>query len=142
MDMQELVAGFLASSHGQNAQNALVGQGIDPTQANVLLGHATEAAANHINAQHPAPTESEGGLLGSLLGQHAGRNFLAGIAAGIARGDGLAGSLEDGALGVVTGRITEALVEKAGLDGGTASTVAAAATPFIAGYLKEKLGKS
>ncbi|MEI8257695.1 MAG: hypothetical protein WCJ30_18625 [Deltaproteobacteria bacterium] len=34
-----------------------------------------------------------------------------------------------------------ALVDRAGLDDGTASTIVAAATPFIAGCLKEKLGK-
>ena len=80
-------------------------------------------------------------MFASLLGDHGGRNYLAGIAAGMMRGDGIVGSLEDGALGVVTGRITEALVNKAGLDGGTASTIAAAATPYIAGYLREKLGQ-
>ena len=137
MDMQELVSGFFASSQGQAAHANLVRMGIDPGQATTLLGHATEAAANHVNEQHAPPEE---GLLGSLFGHHAGRNFLAGIAAGIARGDGVVGSLEDGAMGVVTGRITEALVEKAGMDGGMASTVAAAATPFIVGFLKEKLG--
>ena len=137
MEMQELVTGFLGSSQGQDAHATLTAQGIDPSLATTLLGHAAEAAANHVNEQHPPPAE---GLLGSIFGHHAGRNFLAGIAAGIARGDGVVGSLEDGAMGVVTGRITEALVEKAGLDGGTASTVAAAATPFIVGFLKEKLG--
>jgi len=137
MELQDLITGFLASQHGQDAHATLVGQGIEPGQASTLLGHAAEAAANHVNEQHPPPDE---GLLGSLFGHHAGRNFLAGIAAGIARGDGLVGSLEDGAMGVVTGRITEALVEKAGMDGGMASTVAAAATPFIVAFLKEKLG--
>ena len=141
MEMQELISGFLASPHGQGALASLAGKNLGGASAESLLGHATQAAAEHVNdAQQPA--EGAGGLLGSLLGAHAGRNFLAGLAAGMAKGDGLLGSLDDAALAVVTGRITEALVEKAGIDGGVASTVAAAATPFITKYLHEKFGAS
>lgn len=137
MDVQSLITGFLASSQGQSAVAALGNHGIAGGDAEAALGHATQAVATHVSDQHPKPEE---GLLGSLLGDHAGRNFLAGLAAGLAKGDGLVGALEDGAMGVVTGRVTEALVEKAGMDGGMASTIAAAATPYITSYLKEKLG--
>ena len=56
------------------------------------------------------------------------------------KGDGLVGALEDGAEGLLTGRITEALASRAGLDPAMASTIAAAATPFVASFLKNTLG--
>jgi hypothetical protein len=133
MDLQEIAASFLNSAQGQQALSALGDEGVGADDAQRFLGHATEAAMAHVQAQHEAS---------GLLGEHAGRNFFAALAAGLVKGDGVMGSLEDGAIGVVTGRITEALVEKAGLDGGTASTIAAAATPYITSFLKEKLGGS
>lgn len=60
----------------------------------------------------------------------------------MASGDGLVGSLEDGAISVVTGRIAEALADKLGLDGGLASTIAAACTPFIVEFLRKKLSRT
>lgn len=129
MDIQEIVGGFFQSSHGQQALGALGAQGISPEAATQFLGHATEAAAMHVHEHH----ESSG-----LLGAHPGKSFFAAFAAGLIKGDGVLGALEDGAMGVVTGRITEALMDRAGLDSDTASVVAAAATPYITSYLKEK----
>ena len=38
----------------------------------------------------------------------------------------------------MTGRVAESLAARAGIDPSTASTVAAAATPYIVGFLKQK----
>ena len=66
--------------------------------------------------------------------------FFAAFTAGLLRGDGVMGALEDGATGVITGRVAEYLTSLAGIDGGMASTIAAAATPYVTGFLKEHLG--
>ena len=68
------------------------------------------ATAAHEHVQDQHATSTE---------THSGRNFFAAFAAGLVRGDGFFKSLVDGA---------------------TASTIAAAATPFIVGFLKQKLG--
>ena len=128
MDIQALLGDFMKSPHGQQALGALTSQGLSQADAQAALGHATDAAANHLK---------DGG--GSALAHQGIGNFLAGFAAGMAKGDGLKGSLEDGAAGALVGAVTAALVEKAGLDSSMASTAAAAATPFITSYLKEKL---
>jgi len=128
MDAQALLQEFLGSSHGQQAVDALRAQGISATDAQTYIAHATEAAHDQVNAQ------------GGVLGEHAGRNFLTALASGVARGDGLLGSLKDGLEGGFSGRITEVLATKAGIDPSTASGVAAALTPFISGFLKKKLG--
>lgn len=122
MEVQELVQDFLNSEHGQQAASALAAQGIDPGNAQALLGHA--AAAAHAHA-----TE-----------HHGGQNFFAAFAAGLIRGDGFLKSLVDGGEGVLMGRITDAIASRAGVDSQTASNIAAAATPYIVGYLKQKLG--
>jgi hypothetical protein len=129
MDAQQLVSEFLDSQHGQAATAALAQQGINAEDAQQLLGHAATAAHEHVQEQHA--TSSEG---------HAGRNFFAAFAAGLARGDGFFKALVDGGEGILVGRITEALTMRAGLDSGLASTVAAAATPYLIGFLKQKLG--
>ena len=75
-----------------------------------------------------------------ILGEHPGKSFFAAFAAGLVKGDGVLGALEDGAAGVITGRVAEALASRAGLDEGTAATVAAAATPFVMSFVKKHLG--
>jgi hypothetical protein len=127
MDIQELLGDFMKSPHGQQAMGALAGQGLTPDVAQAALGHATDAVATHMKG---------GG--GAVAHQGIG-NFLAGFAAGLAKGDGVTGSLEDGAAGALVGAVTAALVEKAGLDPAMASTAAASATPYIVSFLKEKL---
>lgn len=121
MDAQQLVSEFLASDHGAQAMNALRDQGVDEGTAQQLLGHAAEAAHAQVEEHH------------------SGRNFFAAFAAGLVRGDGFMKSLLDGGEGVLAGRVAESMASRAGVDGGTASTLAAAATPFLVSFLKQKL---
>jgi hypothetical protein len=129
MEVEAMINEFLGSEHGQGALSALTSQGVSGDDATAYLSHA--AAAGHAHVQEQGS---------GLLGEHAGRNFFAAFAAGIVKGDGILGSIGDGAEGMLVGRVTEALVSKAGLDSGTASTLAATITPFVASYLKSKLG--
>jgi len=131
MDAQELINTFLSSEHGAQAMSALQAQGINADDARNFLGHAAQAGQDHVN-DHARST--------GLLGEHPGKSFFAAFASGLLKGDGVLGALEDGALGVVTGRVTEALVNKAGLDSGTASMVAAAATPYVMSFLRQHIG--
>ena len=131
MDAQELFSAFMASGHGQQAVADLGQQGIGPDDAANMLGHAMNTAHDHVHDH----AESAG-----ILGEHPGRSFFAAFAAGLVKGDGIKGAFEDGAVGVLTAKITEVLCEKAGVDPGVASTVAAIATPYLVGFLKEHLG--
>lgn len=128
MDAQQLIAEFLASEHGAQAAQALGQQGFSEDDTRQLLSHAAEAAHAHVEEQHAG-----------LMGEHAGKSFFAAFAAGLVRGDGFFKSLLDGGEGIVSGRVAEALAARAGLDPSTASAVAAAATPYVVGFLKEKL---
>ena len=130
MDAQALLQEFMASEHGQNAAAALASQGVSPEDANQYLQHAVTAAHTHV--------QEEGS---GLLGGHMGRNFFAAFAAGMVKGDGLLGSLKDGIEGGIGGRVVEALSNKVGLDPSTASTVAAALTPYLNSFLSSKLGR-
>jgi hypothetical protein len=121
MEAQELVNDFLNSEHGQQAANALAAQGISADDAQTYLTHAATAAHEHATEYHN------------------GRNFFAAFAAGLVHGDGFLRSLVDGGEGMLMGRITDAIATRAGVDPSTASTIAAAATPYIVGYLRQKL---
>lgn len=121
MDAQQMVADFLASEHGAQALQALRDQGVDDTAAREMLGGAAEAAHNQVQEHH------------------GGRNFFAAFAAGLVRGDGFLKSLVDGGEGMLAGRVAESMAGRAGVDGSTASMLAAAATPFLVNYLKQKL---
>ncbi|WP_295543189.1 hypothetical protein [uncultured Pseudacidovorax sp.] len=127
MDLQQLISEFAASPHGEQAMASLTAQGVDPGDAQDYLGHAVTAASEHAQAQQ------QGGSGG-------GHSFLAGFAAGLLHGDGFFKSLVDGGEGVLTGRIAESLANRAGLDGGTAATVAAALTPYVVAFLRQKMG--
>jgi hypothetical protein len=129
MDMQQLVSEFLSSSHGAQATQALTDQGFSTEDSQQMLSTAAETAHAH------AEEQGQG-----LLGDHAGKSFFAAMAAGLVRGDGFFKSLEEGGEGVLTGRIAESVGARMGLDPGTASTVAAAATPYVISFLREKLG--
>lgn len=129
MDAQQLISEFLASQHGAQAVQALGAQGIATPDAQQLLATAAEA----VHSQ--AADQSTG-----LLGDHAGKSFFAGMAAGLIRGDGFFKSIVDGGEGVISGRVAEALATRAGLDPSTASAVAAAATPYVVGFLKQRFG--
>lgn len=128
MDVQQLVSDFLASEHGQQALASLNAQGIDNDSAQQYLGVAAETAQAHAEEQNAG-----------LLGEHPGKSFFAAFAAGLVRGDGFLKSLVDGGEGVISGKIAEALAQRAGVDASTASTLAAAATPYLVGFLREKL---
>jgi hypothetical protein len=131
MDIANLVQKFLSSDSGQQAGAALAQQGFDANQVQQILGHSAQAGADHVEQAH----QDSGGL----LGEHAGTSFFAAFAAGIIKGDGVMGSLEDGAGGVVVGRITEALTAKMGLDSAVADAAAAATAPFVMSFLKQEL---
>jgi hypothetical protein len=131
MDVADLFQRFMSSDSGQQALGALQSQGISPDDAQTYLQHATQAVADHVDDH----AQSHG-----LLGDSPGTSFFAAFASGLVKGDGVFGALEDGAMGIVTARVTEALCDKAGLDSGTAATVAAAATPYIASFVKQHLG--
>jgi hypothetical protein len=127
MDVQSFVSEFLSSQHGQDATAALAAQGIDPDAAQQMLSVGAEAAHAHVESQNSG-----------LLGEHAGKSFFAAFAAGIVKGDGVMSALGDGLEGIVGAKVTEALAERAGLDPGMASTVAAAATPYLVSFIKSK----
>lgn len=129
MDVQQLVSEFLASEHGNQAAQALADQGVSPGDAQQVLGAAAETAHAHVEEQ------SSG-----LLGDHPGKSFFAAFAAGLVRGDGFFKSMEEGGEGILTGRVAESIAQRMGVDPGTASTLAAAATPYVVSFLKEKLG--
>ncbi len=128
MDVQQLVSEFLASEHGSQATQALADQGIGADDAQQMLSQAAETAHAHVEEQN-----------GGLMGEHAGRSFFAAFAAGLVRGDGFFKSLTEGGEGILTGRVAESLAGRMGIDPSTASTVAAAATPYLVAFLKEKL---
>ncbi|SAL38974.1 hypothetical protein [Caballeronia concitans] len=127
MDVQQLVSDFLSSSHGAQATQALTDQGFSPEDSQQMLSTAAETAHAH------AEEQGQG-----LLGDHPGKSFFAAFAAGLVRGDGFFKSLGEGGEGVLTGRIAESIGARMGLDPGTASTVAAAATPYVISFLREK----
>jgi len=129
MDAQQLISEFVASEHGAQAVQALGAQGVSEADAQQFLSHAAGAAYTHVDEQHSG-----------LMGEHAGRSFFSAFAAGLVRGDGFFKSLVDGGEGVISGRVAESLAARAGLDPSAASTIAAAATPYIVAFLKQKLG--
>lgn len=128
MDAQQLISEFLASEHGAQATRALGDQGYSEADAQQLLSQATEAAHAHVEEQNSG-----------LMGEHAGKSFFAAFAAGLVHGDGFFKSLVDGGEGVISGRIAESVAARAGLDPSTAASVAAAATPYIVAFLKQRL---
>jgi hypothetical protein len=131
MDISQLVQSFLGSPHGQQAAQALAQQGFQGPQVQEILTHAMNAGAAHVEQAHQDS---------SLLGEHAGVSFFAAFASGLVRGDGIVGSLEDGAAGVVIGRVAEALTARMGLDSGLADAAAAATAPYVMAFLKQHLG--
>jgi len=129
MDAQQLISEFLASSHGAQAVQALGAQGVSEDDAQDMLGHAVGAVHEHVETQNAG-----------LMGEHAGKSFFAAFAAGLVHGDGFFKSLVEGGEGVLTGRVAESIAARAGVDPSTASTIAAAATPYVVAFLKQKFG--
>jgi hypothetical protein len=135
---EEILSQFTSSPQGQSAIAALQKQGISPQEASDLVTKSLPGAAASFGRQTEGHPDPHVGLF-NILGGHAGRNFLAGLVAGLSRGDGLVGSLEDGAVGVLGGHLVEYLADEVGIDGDKASTVGAALAPFIAHFVHEKL---
>lgn len=129
MDVQQLVSEFLSSEHGEQATQALADQGVSTEDAQQMLEQAAQTAHAHVEQQG-----------GGVLGDNPGKSFLAGFAAGLARGDGFFKSLEEGGEGILTGRVAEAIGARMGIDPATASTLAAAATPYVVAFLKQRAG--
>lgn len=129
MDAQQLVSEFLNSEHGTQALQALTAQGLSGSDAQQMLAHAATAVHEHAEQQNAG-----------LLGEHAGKSFLSAFASGLVRGDGFFKSLVDGGEGMLSGRVAESLAARAGIDPSTASAIAAAATPYILGFLKQRTG--
>ena len=125
------IAEFTSSSHGRAAKDALAEQGIVGEDADNVIQHAAAAAHAHVE-EHAQST--------GILGAHPGKSFFAAFAAGLLKGDGVFGSIGDGAEGVIAGRIAEAIAATAGIDSSKASTAAAAVPPFLVSFLKGKLG--
>jgi hypothetical protein len=132
MNIESLIQKFLGSDQGQSAAAALTAAGISDDQQQEILKSAAAAGVDHVEQAH----KDNGGI----LGEHAGMSFFAAFASGIVKGDGVFGSLEDGAGGVLIGRITEALTSKLGLDSATADAAAAATAPYVISFLKQHLG--
>lgn len=129
MDAQQLISEFLSSEHGSQATQALTAQGINADDAQQMLSQAAATAHAHVEEQNPG-----------VMGEHSGKSFFAAFAAGLVRGDGFFKSLVEGGEGVLTGRIAESLAQRMGIDPSTAATVAAAATPYLVAFLKERFG--
>ena len=129
MEMQTFINEFLSSQHGQDALNALSSRGISPDSAQQMLSVGAEAAHAHVATQDSG-----------LLGAHAGKSFFAAFAAGVLKGDGFMGALGDGLEGIVGAKVTESIAARLGVDAGMASTVAAAATPFLVSFIMSKFG--
>jgi hypothetical protein len=131
MDTQNIIHSFLHSTEGRQAAGALESAGFEQSQISQILHHAAHAGIQHIEAD---------AAKGGILGEHAGMSFFAAFASGLLKGDGMMGSLEDGAAGIVVGRITETLTSAVGLDSGMADAAAAATAPYVMAYLKKHLG--
>ena len=131
MDIQSLVQEFLQSQHGQNATAALASQGVSADDAQRYLTQGMSDAHDHVQAH----AESHG-----LLGANPGKSFFAAFAAGLAKGDGIFGAFEDGGEGIIAGKVADGLAAKMGVDPAMASSIAAAATPYLVSFLRSKLG--
>src|SRR5258707_15872780 len=106
---------------------ALGSQGVGVADAQQYLCTAAGAAAEHVGEQGSG-----------LMGEHSGKSFFSAFAAGLVHGDGFLKSLVEGGEGVISGRIAESLAARAGLDPSKAAMIAAAATPYVVGFLKQK----
>ena len=131
MDTQHIINQFIHSSEGRDAAGALANAGIEESKISQVLHHAARAGIEHLEAD---------AAKGGILGEHAGMSFFAAFASGLIKGDGMLGSLEDGAAGVVVGRIAEAITASVDIDSGMVDAAAAATAPYVMAYMKKHLG--
>ncbi len=130
MDLSSLLSRFLESSHGQAAASALAAQGYGNDEVTQILNDSVSAGAAHLSEAHQAP------------GHQTGLSFFAAFASSIVKGDGIRGSLEDGAVGVIEGRIVALLTAHMGIGSAAATAAAAAAAataPYVLAFLKQHL---
>jgi hypothetical protein len=127
MDIASLVNTFLQSTHGQSAASALSAQGYGGNDVQQILNHSMSAGAAHVEQAHNAG------------GGHGGMSFFAAFASGLIKGDGVFGSLEDGAVGVIEGKIVSLLTARMGMDSTAATAAAAATAPYVLAFLREHL---
>jgi hypothetical protein len=135
MDVATLATNFINSPQGRDAASALADKGIDQGMIHRILQQAAHAGAHHVELAHQDFAK------GGIMGEHAGLSFFAGFAAGLFKGDGIVGALEDGAAGIVVGRIAEALTAQVGIDSALADTAAATCAPHVMKYLKAHIGR-
>ncbi|HEY4000565.1 MAG TPA: hypothetical protein VGO93_16970 [Candidatus Xenobia bacterium] len=134
----EMMQSFLGSNQGQQALQALTNNGLDPQQAQTLLQHAANGAAEHFTQQTAGSAQPEVGLF-NLLGGHAGKDALMGMVSGLLKGDGFGGAIKDGGLGLLVGHLGEYLAQRAGLDPTQAEQIAALLAPYIGQFVHEHL---
>jgi hypothetical protein len=135
---EDLLSEFTSSPHYSSAVTALQNQGIEEGQASEIINAALPAAAEAMTEQTQSHPQPEIGLF-NIFGGHAGKEFLVGLTEGIVTGEGVVGSLEDGAMSMIGGHIGEVVGEKTGLPEETCGLVAAVVTPFIVRFVHEKL---
>ncbi|MFO0686062.1 MAG: hypothetical protein U0234_28635 [Sandaracinus sp.] len=138
---EQMLGSFLGSSQGQAAKDALRQRGVDDSQMQQIFAAALPAAAGSLEQQVSKQAPGQSSALGAfdVLGGHAGQSFLIGAATSMLRGEGMSGALRDGAVGVVGGRIGEALASRLGMDSRLASGLGAAIAPFVLSYAQEQL---
>jgi hypothetical protein len=134
----ELLNRFSSSQHGQQAAALLAQQGWSPAQQQQIFGAALPAAANALHMQTQGSSQPALSLF-NIFGGHPGRQFLLGAVAGLFRGDGVVGSVGDGAMGMVSGHMAEVLAQRLGMSPQLAGNVTAALTPMITHFVYENL---
>jgi len=134
----DMLKGFVASSFGRDALAALQKKGIPEDEAKKFMSVAVPGAAEAMKSATAGHAQPEVKLF-DLFGGHSGRSFIEGVVAGIVRGDGVVGSLEDGAMGLVGGHVAEVIASRMDVDTSKASMVASILTPFIVHYAHDKL---
>ena len=138
--IEQMMSGFLASQQGQQAMQALTQKGFQPQQVQQILQHAVPAATASMSKQTAGHAQPAVGLF-NIFGGHAGREFLLGAVTGLLSGDGVFGAIKDGGMSMLAGHMAEYLAPKLGIDSGTAGSIAAVLTPFIAHYVHDHVGK-
>ncbi len=137
---EEMLGSFLGSEQGRGAAQALQQKGVPEGQIQQILQAALPAAASSLEQQGSKAMPSAPALGAfDALGGHPAQSFLIAAATSMLRGEGVSGALRDGAIGIVGGRIGEALASRLNMDPQTASGIAAAITPFIVGYAQDRL---
>jgi hypothetical protein len=132
MDLSPLLNRFLESPQGQGAASALSDMGYGDNDVQKILHHSISAGAEHVEQAHKDS--------GGLFGHHAGMSFFAAFASGLIKGDGVFRSIEDGAVGVIEGKIVGLLTAHMGIDSAAADAAAAATAPYVLAFLREHLG--